>query len=201
MLIAGVATAVPPIRHSVLRSMARALVVDEPLERADVIVVPLWAGSAGAIDAADLLHSGMADRVAVLAGTTRPADEELARRGLHFPDQTEDLVELLRALGLQHVEVIGSGADGTEAEGRLLPPWCDERHLTSIIVVSAPDHSRRVRRVLRRSFRRHQTKVRVRASRFSAFVPETWWWTRGGVRTEIVELQKLIVDIAAHPFS
>jgi len=73
--------------------------------------------------------------------------------------------------------------------------------VTSIIVVSAPDHSRRVRRVLHRSFRGHQTKVRVRSSRFSGFVPEAWWRTRDGVRTEIVELQKLLLDIAVHPFS
>ena len=70
-----------------------------------------------------------------------------------------------------------------------------------LIVVTNADHSRRLRRVLRRSMRGLQTKVIVRASRYSAFDPDRWWTTRAGARTGIVEIEKLLLDVVRHPMS
>ena len=47
----------------------------------------------------------------------------------------------------------------------------------------------------------HPTSVTVRAARYSSFDPDRWWQTRGGARTEIIKLQKLLFDIALHPMS
>jgi len=184
-----------------LRAVGWALVVDEPVEPADLIVVPQWAGTSGAIDAADLVHSGIADRVALLPEPAKPAERELARRGVPYQNEAADLAQLLRALGVATIEVVPIAAAGTEAEGRVLLSWCDQHQFRSIVVVSAADHSRRVRRVLRRSLQGHQTRVVVRSARYSAFDPNRWWQTRDGVRTGIVELQKLLLDVARHPFS
>jgi hypothetical protein len=38
-------------------------------------------------------------------------------------------------------------------------------------------------------------QVTVRAEHYSSFDPGRWWETREGVRTEIVELQKLLLDV------
>jgi hypothetical protein len=43
--------------------------------------------------------------------------------------------------------------------------------------------------------------VIVRSARYSSFDPESWWTTRDGLRTEIVEVQKLLFDIVRHPIS
>jgi hypothetical protein len=45
-----------------------------------------------------------------------------------------------------------------------------------------------------------QTRVAVQAAH-SSFDPDRWWQTRGGARTEIIELQKLLLDIVLHPMS
>ena len=84
---------------------------------------------------------------------------------------------------------------------RVLPPWCDEHHLRSIVVVAAKDHSRRLQRVLERVMKGHPTRVTVQPARYSRFDPDRWWKTRDGVRTEIIELQKLVLDAALHPIS
>jgi hypothetical protein len=47
----------------------------------------------------------------------------------------------------------------------------------------------------------HSTRVTVQPARYSSFDPDRWWETRGGVRTEIVELQKLVLDAVLHPMS
>ena len=201
IVLVGVLAAVPIIRSSMLRAAGRALVVDERLEPVDAIVLPQWAGAAGAIDAGDLVHSGIAGRVALLTEPSNPAEHELARRGVSYVNESASVIQLLGALGVSNVEVIPDPAAGTEAEGDVLLHWCDQRQFRSIVVVSSPDHSRRVRRVLRRSLRNHSTKVIVRSARYSLFDPDSWWRTRNGLRTEIVELQKLLFDVVRHPLS
>jgi hypothetical protein len=47
----------------------------------------------------------------------------------------------------------------------------------------------------------HETTVAVRPARYSPFDPERWWQTRDGARTQVVEFEKLFLDIALHPFS
>jgi RNA:NAD 2'-phosphotransferase (TPT1/KptA family) len=81
----------------------------------------------------------------------------------------------------------------------VLPRWCDENQLRSIVVVTTKDHSRRLRRVLDRAMQGHATRVTVQTARHSTFDPDRWWETRGGTRIEIIELQKLLLDIALHP--
>jgi len=81
----------------------------------------------------------------------------------------------------------------------VLLDWYDDRRLRSIVAVSSPDHSRRLCRVLHRELRNSSTKVIVRSARYAPFDPDDWWKTRDGQRTEIVELEKLVLDVVRHP--
>jgi hypothetical protein len=45
------------------------------------------------------------------------------------------------------------------------------------------------------------TQVTVRPARYSTFDPDRWWENHGGIRTEIIEPQKLLLDIVLHPLS
>jgi len=47
----------------------------------------------------------------------------------------------------------------------------------------------------------HPTRVMVQPARYPIFDRDRWWETRDGVRTEIVELQKLVLEIVLHPLS
>jgi hypothetical protein len=47
----------------------------------------------------------------------------------------------------------------------------------------------------------HAARIMVQPARYSSFDPDQWWETRSGIRTEIVELQKLVLDIVLHPMS
>ena len=199
LVLAGVLAAALVMRTSMLRAAGRALVVDEAVDSVDAIVVPQWAGAAGVVDAADLVRAGIARRVMLLPEPSRPVEQELARRGVPYVNGSASLVRLFSDLGVTCVEVIPEPAAGTEAEGRVLLDWCDERRLRSIVVVSSPDHSRRLRRVLHRELRNSSTKVIVRSARYAPFNPDDWWKTRDGQRTEIVELEKLVLDVVRHP--
>jgi uncharacterized SAM-binding protein YcdF (DUF218 family) len=83
----------------------------------------------------------------------------------------------------------------------VLADWCDRHGFRSVVVVSAPDHSRRLRRVLHRSMKGHQMRVTVHPARYSVFDPDRWWETRGGIRIDVEELEKLLLDVVRHPIS
>jgi hypothetical protein len=188
-------------RTPILRSLGWALVVDDPLDSADVIVVAIDAGSAGVLEAADLVHSGVSSRVAVFADPPDDVDREFLRRGIPYEDAAARLIQQLRALGVTNVERIPRPVAGTEEAGSVLPQWCGERQLRSIVVVSNADHTRRIRRVLHRAMAGRQVRVFVRGSHYSGFDPDRWWQSRGALRTGIVELQKLLFEVARHPLS
>jgi hypothetical protein len=190
--------AIHPLREPVLQAAGWALVVNEPVAPADMIVLSLDSGGAGALEAADLVQSGISKRVAVFMDPPSGEDYEFIRRGLPYEDAGARQIRQLRSLGVTDVVQI-SRVDGTESEGQTLPPWCDKHHLRSIVVVATKDHSRRLRTVLDRVMKGHPTRVTVHSARYSNFDPDRWWETRGGIRTEIIELQKLLLDVVLHP--
>lgn len=191
--------AVPSLRHQLLRVAGQALVADEQISKSDIIVVSSDSGGAGTLEAADLVRAGIAMRVAVFDDPPSGEDFEFIRRGLPYEDQGARQIRQLKALGIENIVSISRHADGTEAESQVFPAWCDQNQWRNVVVVAAKDHSRRLRRILDRVLTGHATHVAVRAEHYSGFDPDRWWQTRDGVRTEIVEMQKLILDFILHP--
>jgi hypothetical protein len=204
LVVASVAAsivALPSIREPVLRAAGGVLVTNEPLTPADMIVVSSAAGGAGALEAADLVQSGIATRVAVFSDPPIGEDLEFIRRGLFHENEAARQIRQLKSLGVTDVVQIPTTEAGTGGEGQVLPRWCDENQFRSIVLVTARDHSRRWRRVLDRIMKGRPTRVTVQPARYSRFDPDRWWETRDGTRTEIVELQKLALDVVLHPLS
>jgi len=196
-----VVVAITPLRVVPLRWVGHALVSNDPLVRADIAIVPEWAGGAGALEVADLIHDGMVDRVGVLATPALREEQEFRRRGVAYEDQAARLIHQMIALGVQKPERLPTAATGTEAEGTELADWCRANPVREMVIISPPDHSRRVRRVLRRSMGQCAANVSVRTTRYSNFDPDHWFETRWGMRTAVTELEKLILDVVRHPFS
>jgi uncharacterized SAM-binding protein YcdF (DUF218 family) len=189
------------LREPVLRSVGWVLVADDRPERADIIVVTVAASGAGLLEAAELVHRGVASQVAVFEEVPSALDRELARRGIPFEPDSARSMTSLRALGVPVVEQIQGGQGGSEAEVEAIARWSRQRQWRSIVVVSATDHSRRLRRLLRRSMRADPTRVMVRPARNFGFDPDRWWQTRDGLRLGIFELQKLLLDVMRHPLA
>ena len=200
-LAAFTIVAIRSLREPVLRAAGWALVVNnEPVAAADIIVLSIDSDGAGALEAADLVQSGVSKRVAVFKVPPSAASTEFVRRGLPYEDTGTRQIRYLTTLGVTDVVQLSS-VNGTGDEGEVLPQWADEQHLRSIVVVAVKDHSRRLQRVLDRAMKGHPTHVAVQAARYSSFDPDRWWETRYGARTGIIELQKLLLDVVLHPLS
>jgi hypothetical protein len=202
LLLSILAVWIPGSRRYILRSAGRLLVVQEPsVKSADIIVVAIDADGAGALEAADLVHRGVSNRVAVFDDPPSSVDREFLRRGLPYEDRAAISTRQLQSLEIQNVEQIPRSTSGSEQEGEILPNWCNKYDYHSVILVTSADHSRRLTRILRRSLRARPLSIIVHNSPYSEFNPDTWWKTRAGVRTGILEFEKLLFDLVRHPFS
>jgi len=182
-----------------LQAMGAALVHRDPLAAADVVAVTLDSGGAGALEAADLVAAGIARRVIVFASQSRAEDREFARRGVAYDDATDRQVRQLRALGVTEIEKIPRAVAGTHDEVLQLLRWCEANRVRTAVLVTTSDHSRRMRRTLDRTLAGHTLAVSVQPARYSGFDPANWWSSRAGLRTGIIELEKLLLDHAQHP--
>ena len=131
-LAAAAIVAVPSVREPVLRAAGWALVVDEPVVPAEIIVISFDSGGAGALEAADLVQSGIATRVAVFADPPSGDDHEFIRRGLPYEDGSARQIRQLRWLGVTDVMQIPVTEAGTEGESQVFPAWCDQHQFRSL---------------------------------------------------------------------
>ena len=201
VLALATALAIPTVRTRALRAAGSMLVAEDAISSANVIVITLDADAAGVLEAADLTHRGVAPRVAVFADPPDAVDAEFLRRGVPYEDGAARAIRQLQALGVQNVERIPRSVAGSEDESRVLPGWCDQKGIDSVVVVTRMDHTLRMRRLLRRAMGGRRVRLAIRGSRYSHFNPENWWQTRAGLRTGIIEMQKLLLDVARHPLS
>ena len=102
-LAAFAIVAVRSLREPILRAAGWALVVNDPIAPADIIVLSLDSDGAGALEAADLVKSGISTRVAVFADHPSGEDHEFIRRGLPYEDASARQVRQLRWLGVTDV--------------------------------------------------------------------------------------------------
>jgi len=202
ILVGFLALCVPGCRRTILTALGRLLVVEPaPLKSADIIVIAIDADGAGTLEAADLVRQGTSRRVAVFDDPPSAEDREFLRRGLPYEDWAAISTRQLRMLGVQLVAQIPRSTSGSEQEGDILPEWCEKNGYHTVVLVTSPDHSRRLSRIFRRSVRNRSLHVLIVSSPYSGFAPDTWWKSRGGTRTGIVELEKLLLDFVRHPFS
>ena len=122
---------------------------------------------------------------------------EFIRRALPYEDEGAKQVRQLRSLGVTEVVQISKSLEPKVRLGSLC------HGVTSInsdplCLWPVKDHSRRV---LDRAMKSNSIRVTVQPARYSSFDPDRWWETRDGVRTEIIALQKLLLDVVLHPMS
>jgi len=191
------AAVVPSIRHAALRAAGATLVTADRLEPSDVGVITEF-GEGSELEAADLYHERYFSRLVVLEPSPTPVDREYARRGVYRDDV---VVTTLRQLGVPESAIVhvDAGEGGTTESTQALAEWM-RVHPSRAIVVVIPSHARRFRRALARVWPPGVAAPLVAVPRHNGFQAGDWWTSRRTLREGIVELQKLALDYAQHPW-
>jgi len=191
------AALVPSTRRAVLRGAGTMLVAADPLQPADVGVIPEF-GEGNELEIADLYRQRLFPRVLLLERAQTPVDREYIRRGVYRDDL---VVTTLRQLGIPEtaIEHVDAGEGGTTESTQALAGWI-RTHPARAIVVVIPSHTRRFRRALRRVWPANAPAPIVTPPRYNAFHADDWWTSRRTVREGLVELEKLALDYLQHPW-
>src|SRR5437667_1722649 len=162
------------VRHPIFRFIAESWVVEDPLNKADALIVlsddNFYADRA--TRAAELFREGKAT-VAVRSGRGLRPSAGIAELMEH------DLVE--RGVRPDRILRFAHDADGTREEAEALARLAKERKWRSVIVVTSNFHTRRTRYIFRRVFPQGM-EVHIASARDGDFDPERWWKKRKSIK-------------------
>jgi uncharacterized SAM-binding protein YcdF (DUF218 family) len=174
-------------RHPILRFAAEGWIIDDPLVRADAILVlsddNFYADRA--TRATQLYRQGMAPVVVASGRRLRPY-AGIAELMEH------DLVE--RGVPKDKIVRVAHDADNTKDEALALAQFSAQRKWRSVIVVTSNYHTRRARYIFTRVFPAG-TAVRVTGAPDGDFDPERWWQKRLSIKELTRELAGMVVAI------
>jgi uncharacterized SAM-binding protein YcdF (DUF218 family) len=174
-------------RHPILRFAGEAWIIDDPLERADAILLlsddNFYADRA--TRATQLYRQGMAPIVVASGRRLRPY-AGIAELMEH------DLIE--RGVPKDKIVRVAHDADNTKEEAQALARFSAQRKWRSVIVVTSNYHTRRARYIFTRIFP-PATVVRVTGAADGNFDPERWWEKRISIKEFTRELAGMAVAI------
>ena len=186
VLVLGGAWAVP--------RAGRYLVVDDPLVKADAILVLAGTSAERWLEAVDLYRDGWAPRIVLSRGPVDEAELLLRRQVIRFPI----LAELSRDAMLQMkvpasaIMIVPDDVDNTAQEAAALHRVAVTARWRAVIVVTSKYHTRRTVFAFARELQGTGVTAIVRGSRYDTFDPERWWTRRADFRAVTSELQKLL---------
>jgi len=110
--------------------------------------------------------------------------------------------DTLIQLGIPGAAIIDlpTGDGGTTESTAALAEWARAHPGQRVLVVVGPSHGRRYRRALRRVWPAGRPEPRVVITRYALFRADDWWQSRTTLREGLVELEKLALDYARHPW-
>ena len=175
------------VRHPIFRFVADAWIVEDPLDKADALIVlsddDFYADRA--TRAAELFREGEAPLIIASGRRLRP-NAGIAELMEH------DLVE--RGVPKDKILRFTHDADSTKEEAEALAKLVKTKKWHKTIVVTSNYHTRRARYIFRRVFPQ-DVEVRVASARDGDFDPERWWEKRKSTKELMQEFAGMVVAL------
>jgi len=163
------------------------LVVDDPLRRADAIVI-LGGGGRGRVEeAARLFHSDYASWVVV-------TNTEMDYPGIRADQATLNRREALwQGIPEKSILVAPGFATTTYEEALSVKQLAEARYWRRLIIVTDPFHTRRAHLIYSKILKDTDIDIIMRPVTQHWYHPDTWWQTASGLRETWTEFLKLLL--------
>ncbi|MFU8827511.1 MAG: YdcF family protein [Brevefilum sp.] len=170
-----------------LVSVGAILIVADPIEPVDAIVILSGDSGDRLAMAADMLERGYAYNL-VITNTDRTANRRLAREA--------------QALGFdrERIFITDLAVDSTLDESRAVRQFAQDQGWSSFMVVTDPYHSFRTRLIFRRELRGSGITISVRPVVGHWFRSTTWFYQREGWQVVFLEIAKLFNYLVFHAY-
>lgn len=180
----------PPI----LTWVGRYLVLESTPTKSDLIVCLAGGNLERGLGTADLYGKGLAPRIFVAREEPPDGLEWVRQKGVEYPESLDLMVMLLEGLGVPRsaILLVEKPVNSTLDEARLVREFVKRQGYSSLILITSPTHTRRVRLTFQKVFEGENIRLQVVPTPYSRFRPEDWWKSRKYAREVILEYQKLI---------
>jgi uncharacterized SAM-binding protein YcdF (DUF218 family) len=169
------------------------LVAEDPLEKADAILVLGGTMYERQLEAADLYRETWAPRLFLIREIADWGERELVARGIPYLRAIDIQVDVLQKLGVPRDAIaVLEQANSTAQEADYAYDLVTRERLKRLIVVTSKQHTRRARLVMRRRLDQTGAQVIVRASRYDRADVDRWWANRSTLRFTLFETQRLV---------
>jgi len=159
-------------RAPILRAVAAAWIVNDPLEKADAIVVLGGGLETRPFAAARLYRDGYAPRILIARPKASPTDElGLTTREKEVTRQ----VLLKEGVPDNALTDIGNDVQSTYEESLAVRDWLKTNHATRLIVPTDVFHTRRVRWLFRKQLKGTGVALTVEAIPVREYTVADWW--------------------------
>jgi uncharacterized SAM-binding protein YcdF (DUF218 family) len=174
-------------RAPLLTGLANAWIVNDPLAKADAIVVLGGGLETRPFAAARLYHQGLAPKILLMDVKLAPT----TKLGITSPEKDLTRQVLLK----QEVPdsdciTVGHGVANTYDESRAVRAWLVTNHASRIIIPTDLFHTRRVRWLFRKQLKGTGGTVTVRAVAPTEYIVGNWWQYEAGLISFETEVLK-----------
>jgi uncharacterized SAM-binding protein YcdF (DUF218 family) len=165
-------------RAPLLTGLARAWVVNDPVAKADAIVIPGGGLENRPFAAAKLFRDGVAPHILYMNVKLSPAEEI----GITLPEKEQTRRILLsNNVPETAMTMIGTNVASTYDEARAVRAWIEKSGAKSIIIPTDPFHTRRACWVFSKQLRNAKTEIHVVAINPVRYRADDWWRHEEGV--------------------
>ncbi len=169
------------------------LMVEDPLQKADAIVVLGGTMYERPLEAVDLHHAGWAPRIYLFRQVADFGETQLMARGIPYLREIDIQVDVLRRLGVdpQAIHVLNEAGSTAEEATQVFELAAGEQ-FARLIIITSKQHTRRAKLVMRRRLDDLGVQVIMRASRYDRSNVDRWWSERATLRFTLFETQRLL---------
>ncbi len=189
LAVIGLALIAAMLHRPILGLVATALVVEDRLEHADAIVVVAGGTPSREARAADLFQQGWAPRVVISRPATTYSMRQLTALGVRLLDLQGESRLVLEKYGVPPASIVAveESARTTEPELDLVHKLARAEHYRRVILVTSPQHTRRVKVIWTRENRKEPIEAIVVPARDNDVDLDDWWLKRRSVEKVLHE--------------
>jgi len=162
-----------------LTTPGRYLIMEQPLAKADIILVLSGEAYLRIPEAARLYHEGFAPTILLSRGLKERGTDDLLRVGIRIPDEQEYSVKLLEDLNVPRKAIltIQERSDSTRAEMQTVARFLKEHPAPTLVIVTSKAHTRRVYKIFSTGLE-PRIRLIIHPVGNDPFDPGRWWHDR-----------------------
>ncbi|HWP91133.1 MAG TPA: YdcF family protein [Thermodesulfobacteriota bacterium] len=181
-------------RGTILESVGQYLITEDPLEKADAIILLGGSVPDRTLEAIDIYKGGYAPLIVFTMGPKPEGYDELTKRGIKLAEGHDfsKLIALKLGVPESDLVIIEKRADSTYSELEIIyDDFLKKKGIKSVILVTSKPHSTRAS-IIFNHVTRGEVKLITRPSKYDRYDPKKWWAERDYRRQTVFEYQKLL---------